>query len=165
MNHVTRMWRGSFTRRWHQNFELCDTVDYVSGHQARVALLMLALKPDVSGDAITAALIHDQGEVGSGDMSYMCKKEHPILGEVLAVLEREERVKQHLPSVEMDLDEYRLLQFCDRLDSWLWMMRHKRELYARRDWQEMLSAMRETAEALDLTEKLEAIIDDEVAPA
>lgn len=158
MNKALRAWRASFTRRWHTNPDLCDTIDYVSGHQARVALLILSLVPDVSRGLITGALIHDQGETVVGDISFTAKKENPEIADIANGLEWSERRNQGFHVVVLNKDEKLLLKLCDWLDAWLWMMRHARHLYARKDWQEQLDQCRKTASALGIGEEVEALI-------
>lgn len=163
MNRILRIWRASFTRRWHQNFDLCHTADPVGGHQGRTALLVLGLFPKASRALVVAAVTHDQGEVASGDMSFDAKKRFPDLAETLWMVEGEEIEEQGLAGYDnLQPKEFKALKLCDWLDAWLWMMRHARHLYARSDWQEQLRLCRRSAEDLGVGAEVEAMIDAEV---
>ena len=133
---IARRWRASFTRRWHANADLCDTDDPVSGHQCRVALLMLAFDPHVSREALIAALAHDQGEMRVGDMNGAFKAAHPDLMGFLDGAERRQRFAQGLEDFNLAGCERDLIEFCDRLDAFLWMLRHRPQIQTREDWQD-----------------------------
>lgn len=163
MNKALRAWRASFTRRWHPNYDLCDTLDYDAGHQGRVALLILSLRPRASRTLLAWAIIHDQGEAAAGDVSSIAKQDDPILCARLSMIENAEIRAQGFNLPDLTPAEATLLKLCDRLDSWLWMMRHKRSLFARADWQEALGQIEALAKRANLQEEVSAIIDAEVA--
>ena len=148
MSKTLRAWRASFTRRWHTNFDLCDTLDYDCGHQGRVALLVLSLFPDASRTLLCHAITHDQGEVGPGDVSYEAKRANPELHGILDVLEGRERREQGFDFSEISEKDHRKFKLCDHLDAWLWMMRHARHLAKRSDWAAQLKMI--VAEAISL---------------
>lgn len=159
MSNAYRAWKASFTRRWHSNYDLCDTLDYVSGHQQRVALLMLALKPDVSRVALIHAITHDQGEMAAGDWSRLLKKGMPLeVYEHHKAAEDEEIAAQFGSIPNLTVRETDLLRLCDWLDAWLWMMRNARHLYARVDWQVQKADTLALADRLGLDEEVEALI-------
>ena len=141
MNPLLRAWRASFTRRWHSNPDLCDTVDPISSHQGRTALLLVSLFPDCSFELLRAALIHDQAEVRTGDLPYDVKRDCPGAMDILRVAEVREMEDQNLDFPELPEPDQRRLKLCDRLDAWLWMMRHARHLSARRDWKKQHGEM------------------------
>lgn len=134
MSKTLRAWRASFTRRWHTNFDLCDTNDTDAGHQGRVALLVLSLFPDASRTLLCHAITHDQGEVAVGDISYDAKRQYPKLAEISAAAEADEIKAQGFSFSPLTDKEKRILKLCDHLDAWLWMMRHARHLAKRSDW-------------------------------
>jgi hypothetical protein len=135
MSKTLRAWRASFTRRWHTNPDLCDTLDYDCGHQGRVALLVLSLFPDASRTLLCHALTHDQGEAAIGDISWDAKRRHPDLAKTSAEVELREIREQGFDLPDLTEKEKRVLKLCDHLDAWLWMMRHARHLQKREDWQ------------------------------
>lgn len=148
MSKTLRAWRASFTRRWHTNPDLCDTLDHDCGHQGRVALLVLSLFPDASRTLICHAVTHDQGEAAVGDVSYDAKKRHPELHGIVDVVEGRERREQGFDFANLTDKEYRAFKLCDHLDAWLWMMRHARHLAKRSDWAAQLKMI--VAEAISL---------------
>jgi len=158
MNHILRAWRASFVRRWHNNPDLCHTVDPDSGHQGRTALLVLLFEPDASRNLLAHAITHDQGEVMPGDMSHDAKKAMPDLAKQIAQLEAKERVAQGFCLPNLTEREKKILKLCDWLDAWLWMMKHERRLYARKDWQAQLRDMHDAALDLGVGDAFAALI-------
>lgn len=148
MSKTLRAWRASFTRRWHTNPDLCDTLDYDCAHQGRVALLVLSLFPDASRNLLAHAITHDQGEAGIGDISYDAKRRVPTLAEIAAEEEAREIKEQGFALSALGDKEKRILKLCDHLDAWLWMMRHARHLAKRLDWAAQLKMI--VAEAISL---------------
>lgn len=148
MNLTYRAWRAGFTRRWHTNFDLCDTVDYDAGHQGRVCILVLKLFPDASRALIVRALTHDQGEIAAGDAPYPTKKANPAFDQMLKMLEEEEIEKQGLEQPELTVYEAEALRLCDWLDAWLWMVRFASHLRHRPDWTAQLLSMIEVSDTL-----------------
>lgn len=134
MNPILKAWNASFVRRWHTHPQLCDSVDYDSGHQQRCALLMLSFWPDSSRNAIVAALLHDQGECDAGDMAHPAKKRHPEIRELLHAVEMDGIAAQGFTYPNLSTVETARLSFCDLLDSYVWMLRHKPILARKVEW-------------------------------
>ena len=158
MSKTLRAWRASFTRRWHTNADLCDTLDYDAGHQGRVALLVLSLFPDASRTLLCHAITHDQGEVAVGDISYDAKKAHPELHGIVDVVEGRERRAQGFDFANLTEKEHRAFKLCDHLDAWLWMMRHARYLVSREDWAEQYQHMLREADWLGVQPEVFALL-------
>ena len=154
MSATYRAWQAGFVRRWHTNFDLCDTADCDAGHQNRVCILILKLFPDASRALLVRAATHDQGEVAAGDVSYDAKRANPAFGQMAAEMEAAEIASQCLPQPDITAAEARALKLCDWLDAWLWMMRHRPHLATRDDWAAQFSAMIETASALGLQDRV-----------
>lgn len=150
MNNIIRAWRASFVRRWHSNPDLCDTVDPISGHQQRVALLLLLIYPDCSKALLAAAVTHDQGEAATGDVSYDVKNARPELRDMLADAEAQEIHRQGFRIANLTEREARILKLCDWLDAWLWMRMRRPELETRPDWIEQRDRMICTAQNMGL---------------
>lgn len=148
MSTIYRAWRASFTRRWHTDPDLCHTTDPVSGHQQRVALLLLTLFPDASRDLIIGAITHDQGEAGPGDTPYDAKQANPALRAIVAALEEEELSAQRWPPFELGSADTKRLKLCDWLDAWLWALQHAPHITKREDWFRQFARMLETASEL-----------------
>ncbi len=159
MNNIFRAWKATFVRRWHSNYDLCHTVDPVSGHQCRVAQLMVLLKPDVSRDAIIYALRHDNGEARYGDMPHDTKKALPDVAAEMAQLEEQECDDwQGFPAKALTFDEDDLVKLCDWLDSYLWMLKHAPHLRHRADWRHQRNSMDLMATSLGLLDKVDDLI-------
>ncbi len=159
MNKTHRAWRASFTRRWHTNADLCDTLDYVSGHQGRVALLVLSLFPQATRTLLCHAITPDQGEAAVGDISYDAKKLYPEMARMSANAEALELVRQDFASFpNLTEMETRMLKLCDHLDAWLWMTRHARHLAGRKDWREQKEHMLAEAHWLGVGPEVRALV-------
>lgn len=157
MNATYRAWRAGFTRRWHTNFDLCDTVDCDAGHQGRVAILVLSLFPKASRELLIMALVHDQGEVAVGDLPYATKRANPALANMAHELESAEIFAQGLPDYTLSNAGQKALKLCDNLDAWLWMIRHKPRLVGHSDWVKMLIDMRAQASQLGVKDEVAAL--------
>lgn len=129
-----RAWKATFTRRWHHQFDLADTNDPNSGHQHRTALLLLLFWPDISRDALVAAVIHDQGEMAAGDLGRGAKRKYPELRAMLREIEDEEIQAQTFPKPGLDHEHHERIRFCDMLDAYLWAMKHKPHILRKSDW-------------------------------
>lgn len=147
------IFRAGRTYRWHANADLCDSVDPVDGHAARVARIILALHPAPSIDLITAALTHDDGEQGVGDMTGPAKRDNLVLAEALARAER--RARRALwhgdpAALETSLDQL-WLDFADGLDAYMWAAWHRPAVLERGDWRAMRRWLEETALSLGVS--------------
>jgi len=131
-----RVHRAGRGRRWHMHALMSDMDDYLDGHQGRVARLLLALHPAPSLDLIKAALTHDDDEPAIGDMARPAKDElrrhHPEafaaimqVGETFRVAMWGGRVG---PISAMAEDDFRWLNWCDRLDAYLYAVSRKPHL-------------------------------------
>lgn len=161
MSNAHRAWRASFTRRWHTNPDLCDTLDYDCGHQGRVALLILSIFPDASRTLLAHAITHDQGEAAVGDISYDAKKANADLAQACLQIEAVEIKAQGFSIPNLTEGERRMLKLCDHLDAWLWMMRHARHLAKREDWIEQKDHMLSEATWLAVWTEVMWLVDAE----
>lgn len=151
MNTAYRAWRAGFVRRWHTNFDLCDTVDYDAGHQGRVVILILSFFPEAaSRNLLIRAVTHDQGEVAVGDVASPAKNAQPLFRQFLHDLEGKEILRQMLPQPELTEFEQTILRLFDWLDAWLWMTRHKPHLATQDDWLKELTTATELAKTLEV---------------
>ena len=121
-------WLSSFTKRWHTHPMLSETNDPVSGHQQRVAMILLQLEPDVSRDAIIRAITHDQGEFAAGDIPYGFKRKHPDVAETFSIFEDKEIEAQGFPVTKLSNRETSLMKLADWTDAYLWAHKHQPKL-------------------------------------
>ena len=134
-NPTLKAWTAGFVRRWHTHPELCDTVDYDSGHQQRCAVLLLQFWPETSRDLLIRAIIHDQGECDSGDIAYPAKKKHPQIAALVSDIELSSIQSQGFPCPTLSKDDQLKMKFVDYLDSFLWMWRHKPQMMFKSEWE------------------------------
>jgi len=155
---LCEIWRAGRSRRWHTHADVAQTNDPLDGHHARVAKLMLALVPDVSRDALIAALTHDDGEPSVGDMSYRVKIENPQFYAELDDMERRARDKMWGFPHCINEREQSLLNLCDRLDSWLWVSHHVPQIMSRPEWVAMREHLKTLAASLDLLGHVDEVL-------
>lgn len=142
-------WRATFVRRWHRNPDLADTNDPISGHSARVALLLLNYWPMSSVFAITHALTHDLGEAYAGDVPGDIKRQHPELAKELEKVEALGAKMMGIEDPNCTAREMAQVNFCDKLDAYLWMLHHKPGLLANDpDWQDSREWLLDEADRL-----------------
>lgn len=139
------IWRDSFARRWHTNPDMSHTTDFNCAHQGRVALLVLSMFPDASLELLRAAVTHDQGESGVGDVAFPVKQRHPDFTKALDAMEADHMAARGLPPVDLTGDDLRKLKLCDRLDAVLWMLKCNPALVASDQWQSDIEFCRSQA--------------------
>jgi 5'-deoxynucleotidase YfbR-like HD superfamily hydrolase len=126
-------WLATFTRRWHANPDLCQTVDPVGGHSARMGVLALSIWGEsASRDLLAACLVHDLGESRAGDVPQPAKRDARLSAE-LDRLERETLADLGFV-IKLTEDDARRLKFLDRLDAYLWAQHHAPHVLARSGW-------------------------------
>lgn len=148
MNNILKAWNAGLVRRWHTHPDLCDTVDYDSGHQQRCAVLLLLFWPDSSRASIIDTIIHDQGECDAGDLAGPAKARNPEIRTLLQAVEDESIIEQGFEGFDINQTEYARRKFVDLLDSYIWMLRNKPALSRKQAW--MLQAEQLYREANDL---------------
>jgi len=134
---IAAIFNAGRVRRWHKNPDMSWTDDYNDAHQGRVARILLALHPSPSIRLIAAALTHDDGEAGPGDMRGDAKRQWPELRDMVRKLEAETYFKLwKTPPVHESLStpDREWLKFADSLDAYMWMIHKAPQLAAREDW-------------------------------
>lgn len=122
---ILAAWQAGFTMRFHAHAHLSKSGDLVAAHSARVALLCDLLFPDASKALIVAAVKHDLGEMGVGDVAGPAKRDDPVLR---AAIDRAEAARLAAIGVAIPaLTDFEAgaLKLCDRLDAWLFAMHEK----------------------------------------
>ena len=161
MSGLLQVWRAGRVRRWHTNPHLAGSEDYDDGHSARVALLALKLKPDLTRGALIYALSHDLGEYAVGDISWDAKQVLPNAAmAALTLAEMQGREALGLPEGPYELSEARLIKLCDWLDAWTWMRHHAPHLSKRADWAEQLEAVLDLADTLYVGRKVRRFVNE-----
>jgi hypothetical protein len=145
---VIAIWRDSFVRRWHTNPDMSHTTDFNCSHQGRVALLVLSLFPDAGIDLLRAAITHDQGEAGVGDVAFPVKQKNPNLTEQLDDMEADHIAMRGLPPIRLSAVDQRKLKLCDRLDAVLWMLKCNPTIAKKGGWQSDIAFCYSEAAAL-----------------
>lgn len=131
---ILAVWRAGRATRWHQDAWLSGSRDFLDGHHARVAKLILALWPDASRDLLVHALTHDDGEPGGlGDMAKHAKerlqRDHPAIAHQLDRFERDaRRALWGTDAPGLSREDGLRLKLADRLDAYLWAKHHDRDM-------------------------------------
>ncbi len=155
-------WLAGSTRRWHTNPVFCGTDDRVDGHSARVAILILQLWPDASAALLRAAIVHDLGEGGVGDLASPVKRANPQLRARLAALKGDalRALGFDDPARALNAVEAAVLHLCDGLDAYLWAITHRPDhVRARADWRAMFWRLRARADGLGVQAKFDEIVE------
>lgn len=148
MNNILKAWNAGFVRRWHTHPELCDTIDYDSGHQQRCVVLLLLFWPDATRESIIDTIIHDQGECDAGDLAGPAKARNPEVRTLLQAVEDESIIEQGFTGYNTTHFEHKRRKFVDLLDSYIWMLRHKPQLRLKIQWKEQRAYLADQAEEL-----------------
>ena len=117
-------WHSSFVKRWHNHPELSNTNDVISGHQQRVSMILLRLKPDVSKNTLVKALVHDLGEADTGDMPWPFKQRNPEIASLLSIKEDEYIKLLGFDIKKLDKTESGVLKLSDKMDAVFWEVQH-----------------------------------------
>lgn len=152
--------RAGAIRRWHTNAALAATGDRLDAHAGRVARLILAWHPAPSVALLRAALIHDDGEIGTGDIPGPIKATLPV--DVALTLERiEEAARAEIwgEDPEITEDEALWLALADRLDAYLWAHTHGADMGAH-DWREARHLLNALGIRLHVVDKLRRLFDE-----
>ena len=127
-------WQATFVRRWHTNQHLCNTIDPVGAHSARMAVLCLQFFPD-DFEVLAGCITHDLGETASGDIPWGAKNKWAADG-VAENWERDNKMTAHW---YLDGDQYDRLKFLDMMDAYLWAKHHAPEMVKKSiEWQDQL---------------------------
>lgn len=143
-----------YVRRWHANPDLAHTGETLAHHHAQVAQIVMALCPDPSRDLIKAALHHDCGEMGLGDVSWPAKNENPKLEAMLATIEARNRSAMGL-HWRLTGDERRWLKFADRLAAYAYMLQMAPRVASDDAWRDALAWLMHEAVALGVSDRIE----------
>lgn len=130
---LTEILRGGYCRRWHANPDLAHIRETLAEHHARVAQILLALHPAPSLQLIDAALHHDAGEPGIGDVTSPAKRKNPALAFVLDAAEADAREALGC-NVKLSGDDMLWLKMADRLAALLHVSHVNPSLLSRDDW-------------------------------
>jgi 5'-deoxynucleotidase YfbR-like HD superfamily hydrolase len=146
--------RSGYQRRWHSNPDIAHTAETTGHHHGQVAQIIMALHPDPSRDLIDAALHHDCGEMGLGDVSATAKRENPHLAALLDTIEARNRAAMGL-HWRITRDEARWLKFADRLSAFAWMLQMTPHLAGDDEWVVAGELLRVEALSLGVADRLE----------
>jgi hypothetical protein len=147
------VWLSGFVRRWHCNPDLAHTAQTNAQHQWGCAVLALHLWPD-NHALMIAALTHDVGEVGIGDVSGPAKWANPTLKDALDSAEAKNFESLGLAVPEKTQE----LKLIDMLEAYLWAERHAPQVMDRDGWPEMVEDIASLARHLRVYEKVKGLL-------
>lgn len=153
------IWSAGVTR-WHanRNPRLRHSQDCTDAHSARCARLLLCLKPDASADLLAAVLHHDVAEAFTGDVPQSAKR-NATLRDVLHWMESDAEARLGLTGPRHSQDAA-WVKLVDRLDAWLWVMRHDEREARKPEWRDAADAIRTAAWKLGVGEQVEGIMQE-----
>lgn len=156
---LTEILRGGYCTRWHANPDLAHIRETLAEHHARVAQIILALHPSPSLRMIDAALHHDAGEPGIGDVTSPEKRKNPALAFTLEAAEEAKREALGC-NVELSGDDILWLKMADRLAALLHVGHVNPPLLSRPDWVDDRIDTTMQAFALGCGPQVAAMLDD-----
>lgn len=133
--------RAGYCHRWAANPELAGTEE-TDSHQARVVKIILFFWPDARAALLAAAVQHDDGEMGLGDVAGPAKRAHPIMAETLDLIEAERRADLGLPEYHLRPWEELVLHLSDKLAGFMHVQQVRPWVLAHADWQHDLYTFR-----------------------
>jgi 5'-deoxynucleotidase YfbR-like HD superfamily hydrolase len=97
----------------------------VAEHSWQVARILLVLLPDVRREVLVHAMVHDVGEVVTGDAPYPIKASSPTLKSVMDQLERDAHLAMSTgwrlpPPQALTTEEHNLFKLAEYVEMWEW---------------------------------------------
>jgi hypothetical protein len=144
--------------RYHGNPELNWTGQSNADHTWGVVTLVLFFSEAPSRNLLIAAQCHDIGE--EFDAPGPFKRANPEFARMLEVIEHKSRIKimGFDPSEELTGEELALLDFCDKLEPVLYVSTRNPSVLEGFGWPEQIEHLRDTANFLGLTAKLNRLV-------
>ena len=155
---IERLYRTGFGQRYAMHPEMAWTAQTLAHHQWGVAVLLLKLFPDLSPVLLEEALLHDTGEPGTADASYVAKQAYPALAEVLDECEAVERADLGVPETYLTDEERAQLELCDRLESYLFAKIRAPHVLERPRWQVMRVRLIQSAARLGVEAQVRGLV-------
>ena len=147
-------------RRWHSNPVMCHVIDPIDAHSGRVARIIAMLHQRPSPALLIAALIHDDGEIGPGDMCGQAKKENPDLAAMLEPLEQRHREEIWGNDPALDEADRQWLKFADRLDAYMVAQWSAPHIMGRDGWPQAKEWLLYTSSALGCRSEVAQLFSD-----
>ena len=148
------IWRSGFVRRWHSNPDMAHTAQTNAQHQWGCAVLAHRLFP-VDYELLVAALLHDVGEDGVGDISGPAKSRH---SDLKAASENAEADRFSSLGIDVPIKTLQLT-LVDRIEGYLWARHHMPSLMSRDGWPEMLNGIYALADHLNVGPEVTELMD------
>lgn len=114
--------------RYHTNPRIARLGQNNAEHQWGVAVIIDQLHPNPSVNLYRAAIRHDGGELGAGDLAYPFKRSNPDFAAEHERLERLEAIRIGLGMPELTPEEKDWLAMADRLESILYVQLHRPDI-------------------------------------
>lgn len=149
---IKALWGSGFVNRWHNHPDprLRNAQDTTAAHQQRVALLVLSLLGKYATDAermdaVWSAIVHDAGEVATGDVPA------PAKAEAAGMVSRSEAAWFIQHGIPAPLTKSAtLLRMCDKIDAILFVARHAPDLLESSEWRRDTESVLRGAYALNM---------------
>lgn len=149
--------RGGYCTRWHANPDMAHIRETLAGHHGRVAQIVFALHPAPSINLVDAAVHHDCGEPGVGDLPYDFKRKFPVIARQHAAAEAEAMAALGL-EYDLTVDERLWLKLADRLAARQHVAHVAAHLLAGDGWPEETGDILATADRLGVLGMVEALV-------
>jgi len=147
------MLRSGWVQRYHQTPELAGLQNNAE-HQWRVAALLLRYCTVATLTLVREGLLHDTGEIISGDVSGLSKSRYPEIGLTLKPIEARARMRMGAPTEILTPLERDWLQWADITECVGFMRMRRPDLEGREDWRKTVNLSIERGLALGLSRTL-----------
>jgi 5'-deoxynucleotidase YfbR-like HD superfamily hydrolase len=113
-------------------------------------------------EVMRRCLLHDLGEAGTADVGSGAKRKYPKLRKALKAAEAIEFAELGIPAAEWELTKTQelMVQFCDKLDAYMWMMHHKDSISGHSDWVEEFQRLKVMAAELGVVGIFDVLVED-----
>lgn len=101
-----------------------------AAHQWGVAMLGLYICPGLPRETLIECLMHDTGELITGDIPYTAKMIDPEFKRQQGEMEIDAREEHMLPSFELSARGHALLKICDTLEGLVWCAKEEHSRHA-----------------------------------
>lgn len=156
---LTEILRGGYCTRWHANPDLAHIRETLAEHHARVAQILLALHPSPSLKLIDAALHHDAGEPGIGDVTSPAKMQNPALAFALEAAEADAREALGC-NVRLEGEDLQWLKMADSLAALVHVGHVKPTVLRGDDWKDQQIETLRQAKMLGCWQQVSDMLDD-----
>lgn len=156
---IMATFESGFVQRYHTHPRLARQGQTNGHHQWGVMTLLIMLHPDPSRALLIEAAAHDTGERFAGDLSYPFKRANPQAAQAHRQTEESFRTNlMQIPAQDLTNEDHAWLEFCDRLETLLWVSIADNAILFTRPWRTARRRLIEAAQDLHIKPQIETLL-------